>query len=176
MRLIQENNKFTVTDLVKENRYEYVSLTRNDNDGPRTYNVGMFKVPSVTTILSATQSKEKKASLDAWRARVGYQEAQAITNKADLIITPETSSLMSADKKNLFKYSYEMKHDPIIKKVKIKMTKNNFATIIFKNKIYIFISKNIYMRHQIAYCFVFFVSFFLFRGSRKWSLTTPSAT
>ena len=82
MRLIQENNKFTVTDLVKENRYEYVSLTRNDNDGPRTYNVGMFKVPSVTTILSATQSKEKKASLDAWRARVGYQEAQAITNKA----------------------------------------------------------------------------------------------
>ena len=43
---------------------------------------------------------------------------QAIKNKADLIITPETSSLMSADKNNLFKYSYEMKHDPIIKKVK----------------------------------------------------------
>ena len=44
---------------------------------------------------------------------------QAISNKADLIITPETSSLMSADKNNLFKYSYEMKHDPIINKVKI---------------------------------------------------------
>ena len=29
---------------------------------------------------------------------------QAIVNKADLIITPETSSLMSADKNNLFKY------------------------------------------------------------------------
>ena len=43
---------------------------------------------------------------------------QAIKNKADLIITPETSSLMSADKNNLFKYSYEMKNDPIIKKVK----------------------------------------------------------
>ena len=43
---------------------------------------------------------------------------QAIKNKADLIITPETSSIMSADKNNLFKYSYEMKHDPIIKKVK----------------------------------------------------------
>ena len=28
---------------------------------------------------------------------------QAIKNKADLIITPETSSLMSADKNNLFK-------------------------------------------------------------------------
>ena len=44
---------------------------------------------------------------------------QAIANKADLIITPETSSLMSADKNNLFKYSYEMKNDPIVKKVKI---------------------------------------------------------
>ena len=43
---------------------------------------------------------------------------QAIKNKADLIITPETSSIMSADKNNLFKYSYEMKNDPIIKKVK----------------------------------------------------------
>ena len=43
---------------------------------------------------------------------------QAIKRKADLIITPETSSLMSADKNNLFKYSYEMKDDPIIKKVK----------------------------------------------------------
>ena len=29
---------------------------------------------------------------------------QAIKNKADLIITPETSSLMSADKNNLFRY------------------------------------------------------------------------
>ena len=44
---------------------------------------------------------------------------QAIKNKADLIITPETSSLMSADKNNLFKYSHEMKNDPIIKKVKL---------------------------------------------------------
>ena len=44
---------------------------------------------------------------------------QAIKNKADLIITPETSSLMSADKNNLFKFSYEMKNDAIIKKVKL---------------------------------------------------------
>ena len=44
---------------------------------------------------------------------------QAIKNKADLIITPETSSLMSADKSNLFKFSYEMKNDAIIKKVKL---------------------------------------------------------
>ena len=82
MRLIQEKNKFTVTDLIREQKYEYAKYTRNDNDGPRTYNVGLLKVPSVTTILSATQSEEKKKSLDAWRARVGYSEAQAITQKA----------------------------------------------------------------------------------------------
>jgi len=43
---------------------------------------------------------------------------QAIKNKADLIITPETSSLMTIDKKSLLNYSFEMKKDPIIKKVK----------------------------------------------------------
>ena len=43
---------------------------------------------------------------------------EAIKNKADLIITPETSSLMSSDKKNYFRYSFEMSKDPIIKKVK----------------------------------------------------------
>jgi hypothetical protein len=31
------------------------------------------KLPSVTTILAATQSQEKQASLAAWRARVGTE-------------------------------------------------------------------------------------------------------
>jgi hypothetical protein len=35
------------------------------------YDVGKDKLPSVTTILAATQSQEKQASLAAWRARVG---------------------------------------------------------------------------------------------------------
>ena len=43
---------------------------------------------------------------------------QAINKKSDLIITPETSSIITSDKKILFKYSYEMKNDPLIKKVK----------------------------------------------------------
>ena len=43
---------------------------------------------------------------------------RAIKNNADLIITPETSSLMTIDKKSLLNYSFEMKKDPIIKKVK----------------------------------------------------------
>jgi genome maintenance exonuclease 1 len=44
--------------------------------------VGDKKIPSVTTILSATQSKDKQDSLDRWRERVGYQEAQRITTQA----------------------------------------------------------------------------------------------
>ena len=56
---------------------------------------------------------------------------QAIANKAELIITPETSSLMSADKNNLFKYSYKMKHDPIIKKVIYSQNKKEMDTSWF---------------------------------------------
>ena len=41
---------------------------------------------------------------------------QSIRNKADLIITPEASTILSIDKKKVFNYSYSMKSDPIIKK------------------------------------------------------------
>ena len=43
---------------------------------------------------------------------------QAIKNKSDLIITPETSSLMSSSRETLFKYSFKMDKDPILKKIK----------------------------------------------------------
>ena len=43
---------------------------------------------------------------------------QAIKNKSDLIITPETSSLMSSSREILFKFSFEMNKDPILKKIK----------------------------------------------------------
>ena len=54
---------------------------------------------------------------------------KAIKNKADLIITPETSSLMSANKENLFKYSYHMTNDPILKKIKL-IAKNKHKWIL----------------------------------------------
>ena len=82
MRLIKKENKFIITDLKRENKYDYKQYTRQEEHGSRTYNVGEKKIPSVTTILSATQSEEKKASLDRWRERVGYQEAQRITTQA----------------------------------------------------------------------------------------------
>ena len=82
MKIIRTDTSFTVTDFKWENKYEYKQYTRDDDHGPRTYAVKDKKVPSVTTILSATQSEEKRKSLDAWRARVGYQEAQRITLQA----------------------------------------------------------------------------------------------
>lgn len=82
MQLHKTETKFFITDLKRENKYDYKSYTRNDNDGPRTYNVGDKKIPSVTTILSATQSKEKREALDRWREREGYQNAARITQQA----------------------------------------------------------------------------------------------
>ena len=83
MRLIRENNKFRITDLKRELKYNYKKYTRQEEDGSRTHNDNK-KIPSVTTILSATQSEEKRAGLDAWRERVGYQEAARITSQAAL--------------------------------------------------------------------------------------------
>ena len=82
MRLIRENNKFSITDLKLERKYEYKKYTRDMDLGTRHYNVGDIKIPSVTTILSATQSEDKKAGLDRWREKVGYAEAQRITTEA----------------------------------------------------------------------------------------------
>ena len=46
--------------------------------GKRHYDIDSEKLPSVTTILSATQSEEKKKSLADWRARMGVQSADRI--------------------------------------------------------------------------------------------------
>jgi len=78
MKIIRDGEKFTITGFAWENKYSYGNYFRDDDNGPRTYKVGEKKVPSVTTILNATQSPEKKASLDAWSERVGHQEAQRI--------------------------------------------------------------------------------------------------
>jgi genome maintenance exonuclease 1 len=48
----------------------------------RHYEVGSEKLPSVTTILAATQSDEKRESLAKWKAKVGDVEADRIKNTA----------------------------------------------------------------------------------------------
>ena len=62
--------------------YHYPPCTRSTTDGLRTYAVGKEKLPSVTTILKATESEEKKASLAKWLAKVGNIEAERIRDTA----------------------------------------------------------------------------------------------
>jgi len=60
-------------------KFIYPTSTRALIDGKRHYDVGVHeKLPSVTTILSATQSEEKRKSLDAWRKRMGAQRADRV--------------------------------------------------------------------------------------------------
>ena len=54
---------------------------------------------------------------------------QSIKNKADLIITPETTSLITSDKKILYKYTFKMSADPLIKQVK-EIAKQNKKWIL----------------------------------------------
>ena len=63
-------------------RYHYPPSTRSTTHGLRTYAVGKEKLPSVTTILQATQSEEKKASLAKWKAKVGETQATSIRDQA----------------------------------------------------------------------------------------------
>ena len=49
---------------------------------------------------------------------------QSIKNKADLIVTPETTSLITSNKKILYNNTYRMNNDPLIKKVKEIAKKN----------------------------------------------------
>jgi len=51
-------------------------------NGGRHYEIDGGKLPSVTTILSATQSPEKKASLDAWKLKMGAKAADEVRDTA----------------------------------------------------------------------------------------------
>tara|TARA_R110000796_G_scaffold206796_1_gene323135 strand:- start:134 stop:832 length:699 start_codon:yes stop_codon:yes gene_type:complete len=64
------------------NCYIYPRSQREIINGKRHYDIKSEKLPSVTTILSATQSPEKQASLAAWRVRVGEKEATRIVDEA----------------------------------------------------------------------------------------------
>jgi|TARA_R100001086_G_scaffold5692_2_gene3586 hypothetical protein len=66
-------------------KFTYVSLRQNDTPEGRHYVYGEQKLPSVTTILSAT--KEDREALDAWIERVGQEEADRIKNEAAAVGT-----------------------------------------------------------------------------------------
>ena len=62
--------------------YNYPKSMRSLVKDERHYDIGSSKLPSVTTILAATQSDEKRASLEAWKNKVGGIEADRIKNTA----------------------------------------------------------------------------------------------
>ena len=62
--------------------YKYPNSTRSLIEGNRHYDVSNEILPSVTTILQATQSEEKAASLARWKAKVGENEAERVKNEA----------------------------------------------------------------------------------------------
>ena len=63
-------------------RFEYPASIRSVINGGRHYDIGQEKLPSVTTILQATQSIEKKAILAKWKQKVGETKAESIKNEA----------------------------------------------------------------------------------------------
>ena len=56
-------------------KFTYPKSQREIVMGQRHYAVDNKKLPSVTTILSQTQSEEKKQSIAKWKAKVGENEA-----------------------------------------------------------------------------------------------------
>jgi len=62
--------------------YTYPKSMRSVINGGRHYDIGNTKLPSVTTILSACQSDEKKASLAAWKAKMGDKAADEVRDTA----------------------------------------------------------------------------------------------
>ena len=66
------------------NKFNYPKSSRSIEDGYRKYLLGENKLPSVTTILSATKSEEEKAALANWKARVGINEARSEEHTSEL--------------------------------------------------------------------------------------------
>ena len=66
----------------RNSSYRYPKTVREMVEGQRHYILNEEKLPSVTTILSATQSAEKRESLAKWRERVGEAEATRIVDSA----------------------------------------------------------------------------------------------
>lgn len=80
---------------------QYTTLTRKEIDGKRHYITPVGDFPSVTTILSATAPADKEATLEAWRQRIGVEEAERITQ-------------FSCDAGTVMHENLEMFNDPTI--------------------------------------------------------------
>ena len=68
--------------MIWNKRFEYPKSIRSLVKGRRHYDIGNDKLPSVTTILSQTQSEEKKKALADWKARLGVQQSDRVRDIA----------------------------------------------------------------------------------------------
>jgi len=66
----------------KNNCYKYPKTQREKIEGKRHYVFDQEKLPSVTTILDATQSAEKRESLAKWREKMGEENAARIVDES----------------------------------------------------------------------------------------------
>ena len=63
-------------------QFDYPTSIRSLINDQRHYDIGEEKLPSVTTILQATQSEEKKRILAEWKQKVGDNKADYIRDTA----------------------------------------------------------------------------------------------
>ena len=61
-------------------KFIYPTSSRALHEGERHYDVNAEKLPSVTTILQATQPEEKRLALAAWKTKIGAVEADKVKN------------------------------------------------------------------------------------------------
>ena len=66
----------------RNNSYIYPKTVRETIDGQRHYVMSKEKLPSVTTILAATESLEKREALAKWREAKGEENATRIVDEA----------------------------------------------------------------------------------------------
>ena len=67
----------------RENNFIYPKTLREAIEGRRHYNINdKEKLPSVTTILSATEPAEKKEGLKRWREKMGEAAATRIVDES----------------------------------------------------------------------------------------------
>ena len=61
----------------RNTKYNYHRGTRTTDHGTRIYDIGGYKLPSVTSILAKTKDQ---TYLTAWKQKVGHEEAERIKN------------------------------------------------------------------------------------------------
>ena len=66
----------------RNSSYRYPKTQREKIEGKRHYVFDKEKLPSVTTILSATESEEKRESLAKWREKMGEENAARIVDES----------------------------------------------------------------------------------------------